>query len=72
MEKNRENMTLMIEEIISQLKVVNAGAIRPEDYSLDRFEDVQEIHTMVMKKPSFSVSEMDAIVTELGSMRDKK
>ncbi|WP_404802355.1 DUF1128 domain-containing protein [Bacillus shivajii] len=71
MEKSRENMTQMIEEILTQLKVVNAGAIKPEDYSLDRFEDVEEIHAMVMKKPSVSVSEMDAIVTELGSLRDK-
>ncbi|MCD8510833.1 MAG: DUF1128 domain-containing protein [Bacillus sp. (in: Bacteria)] len=71
-EKTRENLTTMIEEIKTKLRIVNAGAMKAEHYSLDRFDDVEELHTMVMKKSNFSVSEMDAIVSELGSLRDKK
>lgn len=70
-EKNRKNLDLMIEDIKSQLQIVNGGAMKAEHYSLDRFEDIEELHTMVMKKSNFSVSEMDAIVSELGSLRDK-
>ncbi|MDG5788222.1 DUF1128 domain-containing protein [Evansella sp. AB-P1] len=70
-EKTRENLTAMIEEIKEKLRLVNAGAMKAEHYSLDRFDDVEELYLMVKKKERFSVSEMDAIVSELGNLRDK-
>ncbi|ADU30789.1 DUF1128 domain-containing protein [Evansella cellulosilytica] len=70
-EHTRENLSAMIEEIKKKLQIVNAGAMKAEHYSLDRFSDVEELYEMVMKKSNFSVSEMDAIVTELGNLRDK-
>ncbi|SDY73419.1 Uncharacterized protein YfkK, UPF0435 family [Evansella caseinilytica] len=69
--KTRENLNEMIEAIKAKLQIVNAGAMKAEHYSLDRFDDVEELYELVMKKDRFSVSEMDAIVSELGSMRDK-
>ncbi|MBU9720286.1 MULTISPECIES: DUF1128 domain-containing protein [Bacillaceae] len=70
-EKSRENLNAMIEEIKTKLRIVNGGAMKADHYSLDRFDDVEELHSMVMKKSNFSVSEMDAIVSELGSLRDR-
>jgi uncharacterized protein YfkK (UPF0435 family) len=70
-EKNREEISAMIEDIKTKLQVVNGAAIKPEHFSLKKYEDIEEIHAMVMKKDNFSVSEMDAIVSELGSMRDR-
>ncbi|WP_280769015.1 DUF1128 domain-containing protein [Salipaludibacillus daqingensis] len=70
-EKNRENLSKMIEDIKKQLNIVNGSAIKAEDFSYEKYDDIEEIHTMVMKKSHFSVSEMDALISELGTMRDK-
>ncbi|MFA9557430.1 DUF1128 domain-containing protein [Evansella sp. AB-rgal1] len=70
-EKTRENLNQMIEEIKTKLQIVNGAAMKAEYYSLERFDDVEELYLMVIKKERFSVSEMDAIVTELGNLRDK-
>ncbi|PYZ93177.1 hypothetical protein CR194_08230 [Salipaludibacillus keqinensis] len=71
-EKNRESLAAMIEDIKSKLHIVNGAAIKPEHFSYEKYDDIEEIHTMVMKKDRFSVSELDAIVSELGSMKDRK
>lgn len=71
-EKNREALVAMIEEIKMKLHMVNGAAIKPGHFSLKKFDEIEEIHAMVMKKNNFSVSEMDAIVSELGTMRDLK
>lgn len=68
--KNRENLAIMIEDIKTKLHIVNGAAIKPEHFSLKKFDEIEEIHAMVMKKGNFSVSELDAIVSELGTMRD--
>lgn len=71
-DKKRDELSSMIEDIKTKLHIVNGAAIKPEHFSLDKFEEIKEVHAMVMKKSSFSVSEMDAIVSELGTMRDLK
>lgn len=71
-EKNREALSVMIEDIKTKLHIVNGAAIKPEDFSFEKYDEIEEIHTMVMKKNNFSVSELDAIVSELGTMRDLK
>ncbi|MBU8907044.1 DUF1128 domain-containing protein [Desertibacillus haloalkaliphilus] len=68
-EQSRENIEYMINEIIKKLQVVNAGAMKAESFDTDAYEDLKDIYEMVMSKSSFSVSEMDAIVSELGRLR---
>lgn len=68
-EKNRESLAIMIEDIKTRLHIVNGAAIKPEDFSSEKYEEIEELHTMVMKKNNFSVSELDAIIAELGTMR---
>ena len=70
-ERTQESLELMIEDIKDQLHIVNGGAMKAKYYSLDKFDDIEELHTMVMKKTNFSVSELDAIVIELGKLRTK-
>jgi uncharacterized protein YfkK (UPF0435 family) len=67
--QSRENMAYMLEEIKKKLQVVNAGAIKSEHLSEDQYEDLKDLYEMVMKKNSFSISEMDGILGELRSMR---
>jgi uncharacterized protein YfkK (UPF0435 family) len=67
--KSAENIEFMIEQIKNKLRVVNVGAIKPSHFDDEKYEDLQYIYEIVMKKEAFSISEMEAIVTELGSLR---
>ncbi|AOM83217.1 DUF1128 domain-containing protein [Salisediminibacterium beveridgei] len=68
----RDDLSHMIEEIKRKLHVVNGAAIKAESFSLNKYDDIEEIYDMVMSKDSFSVSELNAIVSELGQMRDRQ
>jgi uncharacterized protein YfkK (UPF0435 family) len=70
--KSVENVEYMIEKIKEKLKVVNMGAIKPEHFDENLYEELRDIYEMVMKRSSFSPSEMQAIAEELGSLRKNK
>jgi uncharacterized protein YfkK (UPF0435 family) len=70
-EDSRENIELMITQIKEKLNVANSGAMRPESFDTDNYQDLVDIYEMIMKKTSFSISEIDAIVSELGNLRKK-
>jgi uncharacterized protein YfkK (UPF0435 family) len=67
----KEEMAQMIEDIKDKLQIVNGGAMKAEFYGAEKYDERKEIHDMVMSKPNFSVNEMDAIVSELGNMRNQ-
>jgi uncharacterized protein YfkK (UPF0435 family) len=71
-EKTTENVEYMIEQIKEKLKVLNLGAIKPSHFDEEMYEELKEIYEMVIKKPSFSPNEMQALVEELGSLRKNK
>jgi uncharacterized protein YfkK (UPF0435 family) len=71
-EKTIENVEYMIEQIKEKLKVLNLGAIKPSHFDEEMYEELKEIYEMVMKKPSFSPNEMQALVEELGNLRKNK
>ncbi|MEH7181292.1 DUF1128 domain-containing protein [Neobacillus vireti] len=71
-EKTIENVEYMIEQIKEKLKVLNLGAIKPSHFDEEMYEELKEIYDMVMKKPSFSPNEMQALVEELGNLRKNK
>lgn len=64
-----ENVNYMIEQIKEKLRMVNADAMRSESFNESQYEDLLYLYEMVMKRDSFSPSEMQAIVAELGSLR---
>ncbi|OIJ13196.1 hypothetical protein BKP37_11875 [Anaerobacillus alkalilacustris] len=70
-ENSRDNIEFMISNIKEKMQVVNGGALRPESFDTDHYEDLVDIYEMIMSKKSFSVSEIDAIVSELGKLRKK-
>jgi uncharacterized protein YfkK (UPF0435 family) len=70
-QKTTENVEFMIEKIKEKLKVLNLGAIKPTHFDEEMYEELKEIYEMVMKKNSFSPSEMQALVEELGNLRKK-
>lgn len=68
-EKSAENMEFMIEEIKKKLKMAAAGAIKAGHFDLEQYEDIKDFYEVVSEKQRFSISEMEAIVTELGKLR---
>lgn len=63
------NVEFMIEQIKEKLRMVNVDAMRSDSFSEEQYDDLLYLYEMVMKRDSFSPSEMQAIVTELGSLR---
>jgi uncharacterized protein YfkK (UPF0435 family) len=66
---SQENVEYMIEQIKEKLRMVNVDAMRSESFDDSAYEDLHYLYTMVMKRDSFSPSEMQAIAAELGSLR---
>ena len=64
-----ENITYMIEQIKDKLRMANGDAMQPDVFDENQYEDLQYLYEMVMKRTSFSPSEMNAIAAELGSLR---
>lgn len=64
-----ENVNYMIEEIKSKLRMVNVDAMKAEHFNASQYEDLHELYEMVANREKFSTSEMQAIATELGSLR---
>nr|WP_100399373.1 DUF1128 domain-containing protein [Bacillus sp. FJAT-44742] len=67
--KNEENLAFMISEISNKLQVVNTGAFQPESFDIEQYNDIKDLYEMVTAKDNISVSEMDAIVSELGNLK---
>lgn len=66
---SQENVVYMIEQMKDKLRMVNVDAMKSEHFSDESYEDLLYLYEMVMKRESFSPSEMQAIVAELGSFR---
>ena len=64
-----ENVVYMIEQIKEKLRMVNVDAMQSDKFDEEKYEDLQYLYEMVMKRDSLSPSEMEAIVSELGSLR---
>lgn len=64
-----ENIAYMIDEIKTKLRVASGAAIKPEFFDESQYEDLRDIYELVDSKDRFSVSEIDAIVSELGKLR---
>ncbi|NBI29918.1 DUF1128 domain-containing protein [Chengkuizengella marina] len=68
-QKTNENIRFMVEEIIQKLKMATAAAMNPEHFKLERYEEIKDIYDLVTSKTNYSISEMEAIVKELGDLR---
>lgn len=66
---SKENVIYMIDQMKDKLRMVNVDAMKSDNFSEDQYEDLLYLYNMVMKRDSFSPSEMQAIVAELGSLR---
>ncbi|NBD23573.1 DUF1128 domain-containing protein [Paenibacillus glycinis] len=71
-EPNAENVAFMIEAIKTKLRMASGAAMQASNFSLDKYEDLLDIYEIVAGKDKFSISEVEAIVSELGQLRESK
>jgi uncharacterized protein YfkK (UPF0435 family) len=64
-----ENVAFMIEAIKTKLRMASGAALTAERFDEDQYEDLKDLYELVNSKDKFSVSEIDAIVAELGRLR---
>ncbi|MDM5186928.1 DUF1128 domain-containing protein [Bacillus sp. DX4.1] len=69
--KSQANVEYMVEAIKEKLRMVNAGAMRATSFNEEMYEDLRDIFEHVMKRETFSISEMQAITEELGTLIKK-
>lgn len=67
---SQENTIFMLEQIKEKLRMVNVDAMRADSFDTDRYDDLHFIYQMVMKRGHISSNEIEAIVAELGSLRN--
>jgi uncharacterized protein YfkK (UPF0435 family) len=68
-QKSIENIEFMVSEISQKLKVLNVGVLKPAHFSEEAYGELKDIYMLVKSKTNFSISEMQAIVEELGSIK---
>ena len=68
-ERTQANVDMMIETIKEKLKMASAAAMQSSAFSVDQYEDIKDIYDIIMSKSTFSISEVEAIVCELGRLR---
>ena len=64
-----ENVDYMIEQIKTRLRMATGAAIKSTQFNENMYEDLKDLYDMVMSKERFSISEIEAIVSELGNLR---
>ncbi|WP_117169740.1 DUF1128 domain-containing protein [Paraliobacillus sediminis] len=68
-EATNENLAYILKEIASQLRVVNESIMDPDDYNLEKYDDLKALYDVLIQKGQLSVSETQAFIQELSSIR---
>lgn len=69
-EQSQENIEYMIEQIKLKLRMASGAAMQASAFSKDQYEDIRDLYDMVMSKKTLSISEVEALVSELGRLRN--
>jgi uncharacterized protein YfkK (UPF0435 family) len=70
-EPTQDNVAFMIEAIKTKLRMASGAAMQPTHFAIERYEDIKELYDVVAGKEKFSISEVEALVSELGKLRNK-
>ncbi|WP_256761221.1 DUF1128 domain-containing protein [Cohnella sp. WQ 127256] len=66
---SQQNVEYMIEAIKTKLRMATGAAMQASSFTSDKYEDLKDIYDMVSSKDRFSISEVEALVSELGKLR---
>lgn len=69
--QTQENVEFMIEVIKTKLKMASAAAMQASHFNIEQYEDIKDLYDVVASKDKFSISEVEALVSELGKLRSK-
>ncbi|NIK78641.1 uncharacterized protein YfkK (UPF0435 family) [Paenibacillus castaneae] len=67
--QSKENVEFMIDVIKTKLKMASAAAMQASHFDINQYEDILELYEVVVAKDKFSISEVEALVSELGKLR---
>ncbi len=68
-EATKENLAFILDELSERLSVVNRSLMDPEDYDLEKYNDIKFMYDMVKQKGQLSSSETQAFIEELRNVR---
>lgn len=68
-DRTQASVEQMINTIKDRLKMATAAAMQSSAFSVEQYDDIKDIYDIVVSKPSFSISEVEALVSELGRLR---
>jgi uncharacterized protein YfkK (UPF0435 family) len=63
------NIEYMIEAIKTKLRMASGAAMQASAFPLDKYEDLFDLYEMVLSKEHLSISEVEAVASELGNLR---
>lgn len=66
---SKENLSYILDALADKLSVANRSLLDPEDYDLEKYDDLKLMHDMVMNKENLSASETQAFIDELRTVR---
>ncbi|WP_239618478.1 DUF1128 domain-containing protein [Cohnella mopanensis] len=66
---SQQNVEYMIEAIKTKLRMATGAAMQASSFTAEKYEDLKDIYDMVNSKDRFSISEVEALVSELGKLR---
>lgn len=69
-QRTDEQVQQMIEHIKVKLKMATGAALKSEHFTAEHYDDVKDIYDLVLSKDNYSINEMEAIVSELGKLRN--
>ncbi|WP_274365439.1 DUF1128 domain-containing protein [Paenibacillus thermotolerans] len=67
---SQENAAFMVEEITKRLRMATGAAVKAVNISQEQYEDLLDMYELVTSKDRYSISEIEAIVSELGKLRN--
>lgn len=70
-EPSKENLNYIINNIGDRLNVVNRSIMDPDDYDLEKYDDLRDLHSMLEQRENLSPSETSAFLDELATYRKK-
>jgi uncharacterized protein YfkK (UPF0435 family) len=69
---SKENLVYIVNKIKSHLNLVNAAIIDPEDFELEKYNELLGLYRMIQKKGTLTPMELEGILAELSELRKEK
>lgn len=66
---SQENLTFMLEKLAKLLDVANHALLDPKHYDLNKYDEIKYMYDMITRKGSLTMSETEAFIDELRSVR---